>query len=213
MWCLGLRLCVSFNLTGTLCTIVFISLILQTKQSRLRVWTFPWPWSKWQPSFQVWLQASFSFRYFLGQQCSNLSPLTWHIEMSGWKPLIMVEMSDSVSPWTVTCQAPLSMGFSRQEYRSGLSFPSPGHLPALGIELVFPAWQANSLLLCKLRACLLSPVWLFASPWTVASPPGSCAHGIFKNTGVGCHFRKSSQSRDQTLVSYVSCIGRWIFHQ
>ena len=33
------------------------------------------------------------------------------------------------TPWTVACQAPLSMGFSRQEYWSGLPFPSPGHLP------------------------------------------------------------------------------------
>ena len=41
-------------------------------------------------------------------------------------------MSDSVTPWTVTLQAPLSMGFSRQEYWSGLPFPSPGHLPGTG---------------------------------------------------------------------------------
>ena len=36
--------------------------------------------------------------------------------------------------WTVAHQAPLSMGFSRQEYRSGLPFPTPGDLPDLGIE-------------------------------------------------------------------------------
>ena len=44
-----------------------------------------------------------------------------------------------VTPWAVAHQAPLSMGFSRQEYWSGLSFLSPGHLPALGIEPVSPA--------------------------------------------------------------------------
>ena len=38
-------------------------------------------------------------------------------------------VSDSVTPWTVACQAPLSMGFSRQEYWSGLPFPPPGDLP------------------------------------------------------------------------------------
>ena len=38
------------------------------------------------------------------------------------------------TPWTVACQAPLSMGFSRQEYWSGLQFPPPGDLPNLGIE-------------------------------------------------------------------------------
>ena len=37
-------------------------------------------------------------------------------------------------PWTVACQAPLSMGFSRQEYWNGLPFPSPGDLPDPGIE-------------------------------------------------------------------------------
>ena len=35
-------------------------------------------------------------------------------------------ISDSVTPWTVACQAPLSMGFSRQEYWSGLPFSPPG---------------------------------------------------------------------------------------
>ena len=40
-------------------------------------------------------------------------------------------MSDTLAtPWTVTHQAPLSMGFPRQEYWSGLPFPSPGNLPA-----------------------------------------------------------------------------------
>ena len=44
-------------------------------------------------------------------------------------------MSNSVTPWTVAFQAPLSMGFPRQEYRSGLPFPSPGDLPDPGIQL------------------------------------------------------------------------------
>ena len=39
-----------------------------------------------------------------------------------------------VNPWTVALQAPLSMGFSRQEYWSGWPFPSPGDLPNPGIE-------------------------------------------------------------------------------
>ena len=42
-------------------------------------------------------------------------------------------------PWTVACQAPLSLGFSRQEYWSGLPVPSPGDLSDLGIELASPA--------------------------------------------------------------------------
>ena len=50
-----------------------------------------------------------------------------------------------MTPWTVACQVPLSMGFSRQEYWSGLPFPSPGDLPDPGIELRSPALQADSL--------------------------------------------------------------------
>ena len=41
--------------------------------------------------------------------------------------------------WTVACQAPLSLGFPRQEYRSGFPNPSAGDLPDPGIEPVFPA--------------------------------------------------------------------------
>ena len=43
-------------------------------------------------------------------------------------------MSDFVTPWTVAHQAPLSAGFSVQEYWSGLPFPPPGGLPGPGIE-------------------------------------------------------------------------------
>ena len=43
------------------------------------------------------------------------------------------------TPWTVAYQAPPSMGFSRQEYWSGLLFPSPGDLPYPGIEPAAPA--------------------------------------------------------------------------
>ena len=48
-------------------------------------------------------------------------------------------------PWTVANQAPLSMGFSRQKYWSGLPFPSPGELPNPGIEPGSPVLQANFL--------------------------------------------------------------------
>ena len=49
-------------------------------------------------------------------------------------------------PWTVALQAPLSVGFSRQEYSSGLPFPSPGQLLDPGIKPRFPTLQADSLL-------------------------------------------------------------------
>ena len=48
------------------------------------------------------------------------------------------------TPETVACQAPLSMGFSRQEYPSGLPFPSPGDPLDKGIKPQSPALQADS---------------------------------------------------------------------
>ena len=49
------------------------------------------------------------------------------------------------TPWTVAHQAPLSMGFSRQEYWSGLPCPSPANLSGPAIEPGSPALQTNSL--------------------------------------------------------------------
>ena len=55
-------------------------------------------------------------------------------------------MSNSfATPWTAAHQAPLRMEFSRQEYQSGLPFPSPGDQPDLGIEPTSPALQVDSL--------------------------------------------------------------------
>ena len=51
-----------------------------------------------------------------------------------------------MTPWTIACQAPLSMEFSRQGYWSGLPFPSPGDLPNPGIEPMYPALHADNLL-------------------------------------------------------------------
>ena len=52
------------------------------------------------------------------------------------------------TPWTIVYQAPVSLEFSRQDYWSGLPFPTPGHLPDPGIEPgspVSPELQADSL--------------------------------------------------------------------
>ena len=64
---------------------------------------------------------------------------------------IKVKVSESLSrarlsatPWTVAYQAPPSVGFSRQEYWSGLPFPSPGDLPNPGIELTFLMFPASA---------------------------------------------------------------------
>ena len=68
---------------------------------------------------------------------SNRNPKN---RMSEWSRSVV---SDSVTPWTVAHQAPLSTGFSRQEYWSGLLFPSPGDLPDPGIKPRSPAPQAD----------------------------------------------------------------------
>ena len=55
-------------------------------------------------------------------------------------------LADSfATPWTAVCQAPPSTGFSRQEYWSGLPFPSPGDLPHPGMEPTSPALAGRSL--------------------------------------------------------------------
>ena len=63
----------------------------------------------------------------------RLSPPLLPTDISGLYPSAM---SNSATPWTAACQAPLSMGFPRHEYWSELPFPTPGHLPDLGIEPV-----------------------------------------------------------------------------
>ena len=102
-----------------------------------------------------------------------------------------------VTPWTVACQAPLSMGFSRQEYWSGLPCPPPGDLPKPGFKvesLISPAlaggffttsttWEAHLLVLSELLP-LPPGVWIFrGQPWfyvphdpSVGAPEGLTSH-------------------------------------
>ena len=60
---------------------------------------------------------------------------------------VLIHVVLFVTPWTVAHQAPLSIGFTQQEYWSGLPCPSPGRLPNPGIKPGSPALQADSLLL------------------------------------------------------------------
>ena len=80
-----------------------------------------------------------------------LSPLQ---VLSDWCWVCMLSSAPlSVTPWTAACQAPLSVGFSRQEYWSGLPFPSPGDNPHPGIKPmspVAPALAGKFLPLCHL---------------------------------------------------------------
>ena len=68
-------------------------------------------------------------------------------EMLGGDDLFTKSCPTLAIPWTVVCQAPLSMGFSRQEYWSELPFPSPEDLPHPGIKPTSPALQADTLLI------------------------------------------------------------------
>ena len=65
--------------------------------------------------------------------------------MDGGGGLVTKSCSTLETPGTVAFQVPLSMGFSRQEYWSGLPFPSPGDFPNPGIEPRSPALQVDSL--------------------------------------------------------------------
>ena len=85
-------------------------------------------------------------------------------------------------PWTAAHQAPLSMGFSRQEYWSGLPFPSPGDLPHPGIKPRSPTLWTDALPSepsgkSKQKWKSLNHVWLFETLWTIQSSG--------PNTGVG----------------------------
>ena len=62
---------------------------------------------------------------------------------TNWLFTGLVVPGSFVTPWTVACQAPLSMGFPRQEYCSGLPFPSPGDLSDPGIEPTSSLWAGG----------------------------------------------------------------------
>ena len=73
---------------------------------------------------------------------------TWRIPLQctiGGVGLIAKSCSTFATSWTVALQASLSIGCPRQEYWSGLPFPSPGDLPDPRIEPASPALQADSL--------------------------------------------------------------------
>ena len=72
-----------------------------------------------------------------------------------------LQLSTSATPWTVARQAPLPMGFPRQEYWNWLLFPSPGDLPKLGVEPGSPALQADS------------TIWATREVLSQPPPPGS----------------------------------------
>ena len=86
-----------------------------------------------------------SFREVVGAKVSLQKIMPKHTKRYSKLLVIMCMLSHVrlfVAPWAVARQAPLSVEFSRQEYWSGLPFPTPGDLPNLGIEPMSPASPA-----------------------------------------------------------------------
>ena len=114
-----------------------------------------------------------------------------------------------VTPWTVAHQAPLSMGFPRQEYWSALPFPTLRDLPNPGIKAGSPALQADSLPSeppgkSAYTHCVHAKsavLYLTRTLWTVAHP---CSVSMSSSRG-------SSWPRDQTLLS-LCLIGTWVLY-
>ena len=98
-----------------------------------------------RPSARSWEQSSEQGRHH------PWPPGTLGFVMKICCCLVTKFASDSfATPWTVARQAPLYIQFSRQEYWSGVPFPSPGDLPGPGIEPMSLAWQMDSLPLSHL---------------------------------------------------------------
>ena len=85
----------------------------------------------------IWPRHSFQIASDLKKEQS----LNLAITQREWKLLSRVQLF--ATPWTVHCQAPLSMGFPSQECCSGLPFPSPGDLPGPGMEPESPALEGG----------------------------------------------------------------------
>ena len=101
-------------------------------------WVRKTPWiRKWQPTPVFLPGQSHGWRSLVGSMVSQRVEHDWTTEhtltlptypwVSEWVKLLS-HVRLFATPWTVAPQAPLSMGFSRQEYWSGLPFPSPGDL-------------------------------------------------------------------------------------
>ena len=140
------------------------------------------------------------------------------------------------NPWTVACQAPLSMGFSRQEHWSGLPFPSPEDLPAPGIEpasLTSPSlaggfftasatsrciWRCNWLALChsplEKSMATHSSICAWRMPWT-GEPGGLQSMGLQRITQDWSDLAsKQAMSHFRTALWYTAwlySVGLWGF--
>ena len=109
-------------------------------------------------SFNIWKflykRISQSFKAPLQQQQQKAHLLyVLHYKIPRALVLLFSRICLFMTPWTVAHQAPLSMEFSRQEYWSGLPFPTPGIFLSQGLNLRLLHWQA--LLLCHLESVII----------------------------------------------------------
>ena len=84
-------------------------------------------------------------KLFVTVSCVPVNDLMLGSTPTAGVSLVIKSCLTLATPWTVARQTPLSMGLSRQEYWSGLLFPSPGDLPDPGIKPRSPALQVDSL--------------------------------------------------------------------
>ena len=120
-------------------------------------------------------QPPSSFLCFILVLLQSILPLVAKVILLSHKFVVCQQsvMSDSMTTWTVACQAPLSMECSRQEQWNGLPFPSSGDLPDPGIESGSPALLSESLPLSHQEShkfvsviLVLKTCRIFPSPFT-----------------------------------------------
>ena len=154
--------------------------LLPPNQSVLHRVLTPWDWSHWPSVNSVFTprQAQWGWEAALNgaevtapqHPCSQGRagrPFRgWLHEVKPSFSLVAVHFLNCVqlfvTPWTVACQAPLSMGFSRQEYWNGYPLPSPGDLPDPGFEPLSPA---------SLLYWLAGGFFFFFNHWTTREAP------------------------------------------
>ena len=105
---------------------------------------------------RVWPLAWMSLSWFPGSLIRSGHSRAVKVKV---KPLSHVQLF--ATPWTVVCQATLSVGFSRQEYWSGLPCPPPGDLPNPGMEPRSPALQVNAFTIWATRAAPSKSFWFW----------------------------------------------------
>ena len=159
-----------------------------------------WQDLEWRGEWYTWIVREEGGYKWVGSDGVNVGRVKsgqhcWFLSLPHCEHWVTSVMSDSTTPWTVALQAPLSVGFSRQESWSGLPRPSPGDLPNQGMEpksLTSSALAGRFLIFCfyhwhhleRPKSTALNPLVSVAQSCpTLCDPrdgslPGSSVHGI-----------------------------------